>query len=65
MPYNPETGKFEYGSHWDGVDTSNRKGSPFKQSKLSHRKWKKKAKKRNARNANTRANNSAYGRNIR
>lgn len=65
MPYNSETGKFEYGSHWDGVDTKNRKGSPFKQSKLSHRKWKKKAKKRNARHANTRANNSGYGRNMR
>ncbi len=65
MPYNPETGEFEYGSHWDGVNTKDRKGSPFKQSKLSHRKWKKKAKKRNARHANTRANNSAYGRNMR
>ncbi len=65
MPYNPETGKFEYGSHWDGVDTSMRKGNPFKSSKHSFRKWKKKAKKRNKRYANTRANNSAYGRNIR
>jgi len=31
MPYNPETGKFEYGSWWDGVDTTEKHGSPFTQ----------------------------------
>ena len=31
MPYNPDTGQWEYGSQWDGVDTSDKGGSPFTQ----------------------------------
>lgn len=61
MPYNPETGRWEYGSQWDGVDNTPKAGNPFVSFPGSKRQWNRYSRLMNDDNPNNDPQHDRYG----